>query len=90
MRKIESRSSRRSRAGSTGLATEERSVPGLSVLRMSDAVQSPTTVHSILSGTFPQASSTVAENAEAPSVPVCNLQEDQMAIMDNKTIIVII
>ena len=86
MRRTESRSSLRSRAGFTGPATEERSVPGPSVWRMSDAVQSQTTAHSILSGTFPQASSTVAENAEAPFVPVCNLQEDRMAIMDNKTI----
>ena len=84
MRRTESRSLLRSRAGFTGPATEERSVPGPSVWRMSDVVQSLTTARSILNGTCRQDSSTVEENAEEPSVTVCNPQEDITDTMDEQ------
>ena len=51
---------------------------------------SPTTAHSIPSGTCRQASSIAAKDAEAPSAAAYKLQEDNMDTMDDKTIIVIL
>ena len=50
---------------------------------------SPTTAHSIPSGTCRQASSIAAKDAGAPSATAYNPQEVNTDIMDDKTIAVI-